>query len=78
MWLIELLDAELPDLTGGKRDELAARIVAAVPRDQLALEIAVATAAELERRGIRDDAGDIAKAVGNHAATSIVAALGGR
>lgn len=77
MWLIELLDAALPDLKGGARDELAARIVAAVPRDQLALEIAVVTSVELKRRGITDEAGDIARVIGTQAA-SIIAALGGR
>lgn len=77
MWLIDVLDAALPNLTGGERDAIAKQILAALPADQIALEVGLAVGVELKRRGIPDAAGDIAQVIGNHSAISVVEALKG-
>lgn len=76
MWLIELLDEALPDLTGGQRDELAAKIVSAIPPAAIAAAVAIVASAEL--KPYFDDRAVIALAIGEKSAESVVKLLGGQ
>lgn len=73
-WLIDVLDAALPELTGKRRDELAAAILEAVPGRMVAESIAHSTAAVLNQRGIPDIDG-LSRELGNNAALTVILML---
>jgi hypothetical protein len=78
VWLTEALGIALPYLFDYELDAIARRILDSLPREQIALSIALHVTAHLKARGIRDDAGDLTLEIASDAARSVVATLAGR
>lgn len=74
-WLLEVLDAALPELTGGRRDALAAAILDAIPARLVAAAIASTTRKVLEEEHAIAPAGEIADGIGKRAAVALITAL---
>lgn len=74
-WLVDVLDAALPELTGARRDELAGAILEALPAQLISAVIRESTACVLKQRAIPDGAGDLAREIGNNCAASLVLVL---
>lgn len=74
-WLIDLLDRELPGLTGGKRDELARKIVEELPLIAIAAAICSSAYTQLRVRGHDETSIAIARDIANNAAMAVVAVL---
>lgn len=71
-WIVDVLDEALPELTGGRRDEIAELILKAIPSQRMVEWIAGATAAVLKQRGICDGSGDVSGELGRNAAAQTV------
>lgn len=74
-WLLDVLDAALPELVGERRDELAAAILDALPGTLIADTIAYSAGKVLKQRAIADAGGDVAREIGNNAAATVVLML---
>lgn len=74
-WLLDVIEAALPDLTGERRDELAAAILEALPARVIAETIEHSTMTVLKQRAIADGAGDLAREIGRNAAATVVLML---
>lgn len=73
--MIDVLDRELPELTGADRDRLAKRIADAVPVDLVAGVIAKAAATQLRAHGVRDPDDVIAVDIASQAAMCVCGEL---
>lgn len=74
-WILDVLDAALPDLTGERRDELAAAILESIPARLISEAIATTTRDVLKSRAIADAAGDLAHAIGRTSTCALISAL---
>lgn len=74
-WLLDVLDAGLPELTGERRDELAAAILESIPGRLIAEAIASTTRDVLKSRAIADAGGDLSRAIGRTSACALISAL---
>lgn len=75
MWLADCLERALPDAPHHERDQLAYKILAAMPQRKVVVAIRESCATVLRQRGIRDAAGDLAREIANNATQSVVFAL---
>lgn len=73
-WLIDVLEAALPELGSARRDELAAAILAAVPGRLIADTIAKSASDVLHQRGIADE-DSLSRELGNNAAMTVIVML---
>lgn len=74
-WLIDILDRELPELTGAVRDELARKIIDALPLTPIAAAICSSAYTQLRVRGHDETSIEIARDIANNAAMSVVHVL---
>lgn len=77
-WIIDVLDRELPHMAGAERDQLADKIVDAIPTRVIAAAITESLLATI--RVIASDCitvDSVAKDVGANASMHVVEALGG-
>ncbi|MDQ3295102.1 MAG: hypothetical protein M3619_00770 [Myxococcota bacterium] len=75
-WIVDVLDRELPNLTGAERDRIAEALDEALPTNAIVDAIASSAQAVLTQRNIRDGAGDVAREIANNSAQTVVFALG--
>lgn len=80
-WIVEVLDRELPNLTGGDRDRIAEAIYEAAvsnPNVKNAIVTAITNSAStvLTQRGIADGAKSVSREIGRNCAQTVVFALG--
>ena len=76
-WLALVLDRELPDHVGARRDQIAQRIIESIPRTPIIRAIAESAKAVLGTRNIKDAAGDISIEIARNAAQSLLFKLEG-
>jgi hypothetical protein len=77
-WLVDVLDRELPSMTGGQRDELAAKVLEALPVELIDRAIAESAEIQLRAHGIAlGDREAMVRDVAGNAAMSVVGALAG-
>lgn len=75
-WLIDVLDAALPQLTGGERDKIAEQILAALPSKLIAETIAISARSVLvEKFGERAGWDRIAVELGNNVGGAVLVML---
>lgn len=72
-WILDLLDRELPGITGAYRDRLAEAIALALPGPVIAEAIRSSAECVLRERGTPDP--KLAREIGNNAAQSVLHAL---
>jgi hypothetical protein len=78
VWLIEVLDRELPELRGAARDRLATLIVEAIDVTTVSRAIKEAAERQLRANGIADPhVGEIALDISGNASMAVIGALGG-
>lgn len=74
-WLVDVLEAALPELVGERRDELAEAIFGALPGRLLADTIAYSAGKVLKERAIADAGGDLAREIGRNCGASVLLML---
>jgi len=77
-WLLDVLDRELPDVVGAKRDALAEKILGALPMKQIANAIAEAAVSTMNvalETNTRVSEIALASDIGNNGAMSVVDTL---
>ena len=75
-WLIGVLDLALPNLTTAQREDLAERIIDAMPAVEIMDAIKESVAGELAHRGVADERNDMARKIARTAAQNVIGALG--
>jgi len=76
-WLLLALDGACPNMLGGDRDALAARIVEHLPIADVIAAIRESAQRVLEARNVKDGAGDLAREIANNAAQVVMFTLDG-
>jgi hypothetical protein len=78
-WIVDVLDKELPNLTGGERDRLAEALYEAAfanLKQPIIDAIKVAATNVLESRAVRDRKSDVASEIARNCAGNVLAAMG--
>lgn len=75
-WLIDVLDRELPDLVGARRDAIAQQILDALPLEKLNAAIKEAAATQLRAWCVSSDVSPMAHDISANASMAALSALG--